>query len=58
MGIIFEENIRKESLKNVAEKMLISARTAPKARGIDNLAMAFVEKDIIEIIIRKNERDV
>ena len=53
MNVIFEEDIRKESLKNMAEKILISARTAPKAKGIDNLAMAYVDKDVIEIISDK-----
>jgi len=47
MTIIFEENIRTSNLKDVASKMMIAARTAPKARGTDNLAIAIVEKEEI-----------
>lgn len=37
-----EETLRKETLIDVAKKMVIAARTAPKARGMDNLAMAIL----------------
>lgn len=47
MTITFEENIRTLSLKDIAAKMMIAARTAPKARGRDNLAIAIAEKDDI-----------
>lgn len=35
------------ALRSVAERMLIAARTAPKGKGIDNLAMAILERDDI-----------
>jgi len=44
MDITLEQNIRTEGVQRVAEQMLIAARTAPKARGIDNLAVAVVDK--------------
>lgn len=47
MTIIFEENIRTLSIKDVAAKMMLAARTAPKARGIDNLVIAIAEKEEI-----------
>lgn len=56
MAIILEENIRAESVKNVAAKMMLAARTAPKARGVDNLVIALAEKD--EIIKIANEMRV
>ncbi|MDX9943053.1 MAG: DUF2148 domain-containing protein [Bacteroidales bacterium] len=42
MAHIKENNLRKETLIDVAKKMVIAARTAPKARGMDNLAMAIL----------------
>ena len=45
MSITFEENIRAETVQKVAEQMLIAARTAPKAKGIDNLSIALLDKE-------------
>jgi uncharacterized ferredoxin-like protein len=45
MKKIFEEDVRAATVRRIAENMLTAARTAPKGRGIDNLAMALVEKD-------------
>ncbi|MEE4176787.1 MAG: DUF2148 domain-containing protein [Bacteroides sp.] len=42
MAHIKENDLRKEALIDVAKKMVIAARTAPKARGMDNLAMAIL----------------
>lgn len=50
MSLILEENIRTDGIKDVAIKMMLAARTAPKARGTDNLVIALAEKDEIEII--------
>lgn len=50
MNIILEETVRTNSVKDVALKMMLAARTAPKACGIDNLAIALLEKPkIVEI---------
>jgi uncharacterized ferredoxin-like protein len=53
MSILFEENLRKGTLADTAKKMLAAARTAPKARGFDNLVLALVEKEEIEKITEK-----
>ncbi|MBF0359393.1 MAG: ferredoxin [Oligoflexia bacterium] len=48
--VVKEEFIRKAALKEIAYKMLIAARTAPKAKGIDNLVLALVEGEKVEEI--------
>ncbi|MEW5816708.1 MAG: DUF2148 domain-containing protein [Spirochaetota bacterium] len=53
MKIIREEEIRKEAILHVAEKMLIAARTAPKGRGMDNTVLVMVEGDDIKAISDK-----
>lgn len=51
-----EEQIRFETVKEVARLMLTAARTAPKAKGIDNLVLALAEKsDIDEIALKMEE---
>ncbi len=47
MGIVFEEENRAKNLMEVAHKMMMAARTAPKARGIDNIVTATVYGDEI-----------
>ncbi|MFA6924246.1 MAG: DUF2148 domain-containing protein [Bacteroidales bacterium] len=53
MAVKFEETIRKNAIKNIAENILIAARTAPKGKGIDNTVMAIVEKEDIKKLIGK-----
>jgi uncharacterized ferredoxin-like protein len=48
-----EETLRPSSLKDVAARMLTAARTAPKARGIDNLILAVATGETIQIISDK-----
>ena len=48
-----EESIRTETLYAIAKEMLLAARTAPKARGIDNLEIAIAESQTIEMISQK-----
>lgn len=55
MTQIAEEMIRLETVKRVAELMLTAARTAPKARGTDNLALAMATGNDIELIAKKME---
>ena len=43
MSITFEPAFNTETVVAVAKKMLLAARTAPKAKGIDNTVMAMVE---------------
>jgi uncharacterized ferredoxin-like protein len=51
--IQFEENIRENSLKEIAARMLTAARTAPKARGVDNLIIAMASGETIIQISNK-----
>lgn len=47
MSIIFEADIKEKVLTLTAEKMMTAARTAPKAKGIDNLVIALAEGETI-----------
>lgn len=58
MGIIFEENLKQDALLEVAKRMLIAARTAPKGRGFDNIAAAVVDKEDIKKIADKMKQMV
>jgi uncharacterized ferredoxin-like protein len=53
MTISLSEDIRKESLRKIAEKMLIAAKTAPKGKGADNTVLAYAEGDDIKKIAVK-----
>ncbi len=53
MSITKEESLRNEALKNVAIRMMMAARTAPKSRGIDNLEIAIVEGETIHALSKK-----
>ncbi len=45
-----EEDIRENHILEVAKSIMIAARTAPKARGIDNLVIVTITKeDIIKL---------
>ncbi|HHU63572.1 MAG TPA: ferredoxin [Clostridiales bacterium] len=53
MEIIREEDVREESLLDVAKKMMTAARTAPKAIGVDNLVIAVAQRPTMEKIAQK-----
>lgn len=53
MNIIFESDIREKVLMRTAEKMATAARTAPKAKGIDNLVVTIATADTIKLISEK-----
>jgi uncharacterized ferredoxin-like protein len=56
MAVIFEQDNRAAALRDVADRMMIAARTAPKARGFDNIVIAAVEKkDITRIASKMTE---
>lgn len=46
--MIREEEIRKRVVMEVAELMVIAARTAPKARGVDNLFAAILTDEEVQ----------
>ncbi|MFZ5986743.1 MAG: ferredoxin domain-containing protein [Bacillota bacterium] len=50
MSLLFEENIKRNTLLDIAKRMLVAARTAPKGKGVDNLVLSLAEKDEIENI--------
>ena len=51
--ITFEEDIRNENIKDIAKMLMTAARTAPKARGTDNLVLAVATDDSIAKIAEK-----
>ena len=51
--IKFEEESRKKALLDVADRMMIAARTAPKGKGIDNIVAAVVGHEEIKKISDK-----
>lgn len=53
MSIIFESEINENVLVRTAEKMMTAARTAPKAKGIDNLVIAMAEGETIQLLSNK-----
>ncbi|MBF0522795.1 MAG: ferredoxin [Candidatus Omnitrophica bacterium] len=48
-----EQDIKKETLLDIAKKMVVAARTAPKGRGIDHMTFMIAEKSDIERIAGK-----
>lgn len=55
--MIKEEDINKEYILSVAKAMAVAARTAPKARGIDNLLIRILEKEEIEKVSERLKKD-
>jgi len=53
MTVTGEGSIKKETLRRIAEQMLIAARTAPKGRGEDCMALAIAEGESIRAISEK-----
>jgi len=55
MAFIQEKDILESSVVSMAGVIMVAARTAPKARGIDNLFMMLVTGNEIEILAKKME---
>jgi uncharacterized ferredoxin-like protein len=53
MSLASESSIRDETLREVARRMLIAARTAPKGRGQDNTVLALLDGEEIRVIADK-----
>ncbi len=53
MALIKEIEITRQALLEIAKKMIIAARTAPKARGVDNLEMAILTDNHIKTLATK-----
>lgn len=52
-NIIFEEDVKNESLISVAKAMMVAARTAPKAKGVDHLSIAFVDEEGRKALVKE-----
>lgn len=50
---ITEENLVCQALYNIAQRMLLAAKTAPKGRAKDNLEMSIADNVTIELISNK-----
>jgi len=53
MAIITEQMARRLSVNQVAEQMMTAARTAPKAKGKDNLEIIMVTEDDLQSLSQK-----
>ena len=53
MKLYSEEEIREDAVIEVAKKMMLAARTAPKGRGVDNTVITMIKKDGIKEISDK-----
>ncbi len=53
MNISYEQELREEAIFEVARKMMTAARTAPKAKGVDNVVIALLKEDGIEEVSKK-----
>lgn len=51
--ITFEEDIRNDNIKDIAKMLMTAARTAPKARGTDNLVLAVATDETIVTLAEK-----
>ena len=48
-----EEQIRNQAIREVAQKMMIAARTAPKGRGNDNMQIMLLDEEDIKPVAAK-----
>jgi uncharacterized ferredoxin-like protein len=53
MNIYYEQDSRQDAVLEVARRMMAAARTAPKARGMDNVVIALLKKDGIKEVSDK-----
>lgn len=53
MKLVNEQEIREDVVFEVAKKMMAAARTAPKAKGIDNIVIALIKEDGIKEVSEK-----
>lgn len=53
MNIFHEQELREEAVFEVARRMITAARTAPKARGNDNIVICLLKEDGIKEVSEK-----
>ncbi len=56
MAIINENELRQEAVLNVAKRMILAARTAPKARGVNTLSMLILTGSDIQALAKTMEK--
>lgn len=52
MAIINENELRQDAVLNVAKRMILAARTAPKARGVNTLSMSILTGSDIQALAK------
>ncbi len=52
MAIINENEMRQDTVLHVAKRMVVAARTAPKARGVNNIAMSILTGSDIQSLAK------
>jgi uncharacterized ferredoxin-like protein len=55
MAVIKEEEIRQNGIKDIAVRMMTAARTAPKAKGRDNLEILYIDGEEMDRMAGKME---
>lgn len=50
MSLVAEKEIRTGTVAEIAKRIMIAAKTAPKGRGIDNIEIAMADGDTIRLI--------
>ena len=58
MAFYIEQDLRRDSIMAVARRMATAARTAPKGKGADNLAIAIVDDSEMRQLAREILRDL
>jgi uncharacterized ferredoxin-like protein len=53
MKVFNEEDLREDAVLDVARKMMTAARTAPRAKGIDNIVIGLLKEDGIKEVSDK-----
>ena len=53
MTLIKEQEISEKALKDIAVKMILAARTAPKGKGNDTINLLLAEKEDIDVIAKR-----
>lgn len=51
-------DLEREAIKDIAEFMAVAARTAPKTRGIDNIAVIALDDDKERTVLVKKMREI
>ncbi len=53
--MVNENEAKDQALRNIAQQMIIAARTAPKGKGADTFVFKIAERDDIEMLSKKTK---